>query len=993
MADFPQANGGASGGDQQQHPPTSSEPTNIPPSDDLYFQQQQQQQPQQSHPSAHAETTDSASEISAAQAAVAPTASSDATSGSLNALPAKEPTPLPVSYSGPGHQFDVDNQAATGLASAPVPAAAAPAESPQSGVTPAASDLLPASSSTQAPAAIASENAPGTANPFEPQEEASLGAPAAGPADEPLPAAPAPHTSSDSTAAAPPALDASTAIPDARPSAEAVAPSQEAVISPVEVKGETVEAPIDTMMQEGAPQAGIAATSGPVGEPVPVAAPVQALQQQPNGSSVQHAGEGLNGSAPAVNGDAVMDELKQESIATTTAPPATPAVDAAPSSSADALGSDDSNEPPAKRQRTDLPDVASAPAFAPSADASSQQQPQSVASSSSTAVAPQTSSPAASVPLDASRISMTPGQIKFAQNSIKSLKQRPEALAFQRPVDPDALGIPHYRNIIQHPMDLGTIDVKLAITASAAKGGKPTEKTKAAPQWNLDVSRDFYATVEQWEADVKLVFANCLQFNGPDHPVSQSAKTLAGVFEKQLKSLPVELPPPAQSEPMIDDKKARRPSNPVPTIRRSSSDVSGRPKREIHPPAPRDLPYNEEPLSSGSGIKKKRSNKPMTAKQQAYHAKVNQDELKFGLKIIDELFKPIHSALAWVFYDLPSKDLDFAPAYYEMIKRPVSLTHIQDKLRRREYLDKSDFVADVRLLFNNCYTFNPPDSDVYQMGRKLESVFNDRLSQMPKPKPMTPEPEDDYEDDVDMAEPDETLAKIRALEAQLAEMKREAKQGGSGSGSSAAKKKPSAAKPRASGEKKKSSKPKASGSLGEPTPKKAKKASGGEGSDDEDPDEVRQVTYQQKEELARKITQLSDERLDGALQIISEDKPASANDDEEIELDIDDLSPRTLYKLYRYVVKPKRRPGPKPGTAKGKSSKSGSGGKKRKNLDEEEEAARIIRLQEQLQSFDRAPESSAAAGASSSGQGVGGHDDLLQSESSEEESDGSESDY
>ncbi|CDS01241.1 hypothetical protein [Sporisorium scitamineum] len=165
-----------------------------------------------------------------------------------------------------------------------------------------------------------------------------------------------------------------------------------------------------------------------------------------------------------------------------------------------------------------------------------------------------------------------------------------------------------------------------------------------------------------------------------------------------------------------------------------------------------------------------------------------------------------------------------------------------------------------------------------------------------------------------------------------------------------------------------------------------KKASSSRRDDNSDED-IRTVTYEQKEELAAKITELSEERLDGAIRIINEDKPPNQNDEEEIELDIDELSPRTLYKLYKYVVRPK-----KPAPVANKNSKSapldgrkrGTGGIKKKNLDEGEEAERIARLQQQLEQFGN-PEAVGAGGA------AGGHDDLVHSESSSDES-GSDSD-
>lgn len=44
----------------------------------------------------------------------------------------------------------------------------------------------------------------------------------------------------------------------------------------------------------------------------------------------------------------------------------------------------------------------------------------------------------------------------------------------------------------------------------------------------------------------------------------------------------------------------------------------------------------------------------------------------------------------------------------------------QSKLEAREYRDAQEFGADVRLMFSNCYKYNPPDHKVVAMARKLQ---------------------------------------------------------------------------------------------------------------------------------------------------------------------------------------------------------------------------------------------------------------------------------
>lgn len=40
-----------------------------------------------------------------------------------------------------------------------------------------------------------------------------------------------------------------------------------------------------------------------------------------------------------------------------------------------------------------------------------------------------------------------------------------------------------------------------------------------------------------------------------------------------------------------------------------------------------------------------------------------------------------------------------------------------------EYRDTQGFAADVRLIFSNCYKYNPPHHDVVAQARKLQVCF------------------------------------------------------------------------------------------------------------------------------------------------------------------------------------------------------------------------------------------------------------------------------
>lgn len=39
---------------------------------------------------------------------------------------------------------------------------------------------------------------------------------------------------------------------------------------------------------------------------------------------------------------------------------------------------------------------------------------------------------------------------------------------------------------------------------------------------------------------------------------------------------------------------------------------------------------------------------------------------------------------------------------------------------QREYANAEEFAADVRLMFSNCYKYNPSSHEIVYMGRKLQ---------------------------------------------------------------------------------------------------------------------------------------------------------------------------------------------------------------------------------------------------------------------------------
>ncbi|KAM8773972.1 nucleosome-remodeling factor subunit BPTF isoform 15-T15 [Rhynchonycteris naso] len=81
--------------------------------------------------------------------------------------------------------------------------------------------------------------------------------------------------------------------------------------------------------------------------------------------------------------------------------------------------------------------------------------------------------------------------------------------------------------------------------------------------------------------------------------------------------------------------------------------------------------------------------------------------------------------MAWPF--LEPVDPNDAPDYYGVIKEPMDLATMEERVQRRYYEKLTEFVADMTKIFDNCRYYNPSDSPFYQCAEVLESFFVQKL--------------------------------------------------------------------------------------------------------------------------------------------------------------------------------------------------------------------------------------------------------------------------
>ncbi|XP_051125631.1 transcription factor GTE4-like isoform X2 [Andrographis paniculata] len=242
--------------------------------------------------------------------------------------------------------------------------------------------------------------------------------------------------------------------------------------------------------------------------------------------------------------------------------------------------------------------------------------------------------------------------------------------------------------------------------------------------------------------------------------------------------------------------------------------------------------------------------------------------LKSCSALLERLMKHKHG---WVF-NMP---VDAAALglhdYFEIIKKPMDLSTVKDRLTRNWYKTPMEFAEDVRLTFRNAMTYNPKGQDVYVMAEQLSKMFEDKWTLI----------EAEYmrdlklDMDIDVGSP----APLRKSLPQSRAKPKTIDRSESMASSIAPKRKvASVAQGRA------------------PIPKKPKA---------KEPNK-RDMTYEEKQKLSINLQSLPSEKLESVVQIIKKRNPFVSQQDDEIEVDIDSVDTETLWELDRFITNYKK---------------------------------------------------------------------------------------
>ncbi|XP_052001544.1 LOW QUALITY PROTEIN: bromodomain adjacent to zinc finger domain protein 1A-like [Xyrauchen texanus] len=91
---------------------------------------------------------------------------------------------------------------------------------------------------------------------------------------------------------------------------------------------------------------------------------------------------------------------------------------------------------------------------------------------------------------------------------------------------------------------------------------------------------------------------------------------------------------------------------------------------------------------------------------------------------------------SWPFKKLVSRTQ--VPDYYDIIKKPIALSTIREKVNNYEYQTAAEYIEDVELMFSNCLEYNPRSTNEAKSGLRLQAFFHSELQRLGLADRMSP---------------------------------------------------------------------------------------------------------------------------------------------------------------------------------------------------------------------------------------------------------------
>ncbi|XP_076071391.1 methionine adenosyltransferase 2 subunit beta-like isoform X2 [Mytilus galloprovincialis] len=116
--------------------------------------------------------------------------------------------------------------------------------------------------------------------------------------------------------------------------------------------------------------------------------------------------------------------------------------------------------------------------------------------------------------------------------------------------------------------------------------------------------------------------------------------------------------------------------------------------------------------------------------------KMQDVDLENCMKLVDDLLSEKHQSYMWPFYQPVDPIALGLYDYFELVKKPMDLSTIKNNLECCLYKSVDEFSDDMRLLYQNCYLYSEPDTEIYKMAKQLEEYFVKTMETTKSDKPV-----------------------------------------------------------------------------------------------------------------------------------------------------------------------------------------------------------------------------------------------------------------
>jgi hypothetical protein len=131
--------------------------------------------------------------------------------------------------------------------------------------------------------------------------------------------------------------------------------------------------------------------------------------------------------------------------------------------------------------------------------------------------------------------------------------------------------------------------------------------------------------------------------------------------------------------------------------------------------------------------KEERPQRPRKAPKPIYEPHV-ASELKLLSDPLQQCFKILELVVShqysWPFLQPVDPTALNLPDYFTIIKNPMDLSTARSKLLGGKYETIQQFSGDIRLIWQNCFTYNPPNTDIVKMAQELDQFFEQKIKKV-----------------------------------------------------------------------------------------------------------------------------------------------------------------------------------------------------------------------------------------------------------------------